>query len=241
MGIMNAKENKKISNGPDIWLAGDPEDLKSFMNKGIKGIVTNTVVLKDMTDKYGSIIDLTKRYLDITDKKIVIEIDGHSTDELLDVGETFTKISDQIILKIPMTSYALDAFSELKKSNIETFCTTIFSLNQAVIAGNAGATHVLPFCEPFLEVNQDSTKLVRDIKATFDSWENRPFITAALVRSTTTAHKAIRDGADGIIVFWPVFEEMIKTKLTDEWNQTFLDNWNEIYKSGNLSDLNYKP
>ena len=35
MGIMNAKENKKISNGPDIWLAGDPEDLKSFMNKGI--------------------------------------------------------------------------------------------------------------------------------------------------------------------------------------------------------------
>ena len=174
MGIMNAKENKKISNGPDIWLAGDPEDLKSFMNKGIKGIVTNTVVLKDMTDKYGSIIDLTKRYLDITDKKIVIEIDGHSTDELLDVGETFTKISDQIILKIPMTSYALDAFSELKKSNIETFCTTIFSLNQAVIAGNAGATHVLPFCEPFLEVNQDSTKLVRDIKATFDSWDNRP-------------------------------------------------------------------
>ena len=179
MGIMNAEENKKISAGPDIWLAGDPEDLKSMMNKGIKGIVTNTVVLKDMTDKYGSIIDLTKRYLDITDKKIAIEIDGHSTNELLDVGETFTKISDQIILKIPMTSYALDAFSELKKTNIETFCTTIFSLNQAVIAGNAGATHVLPFCEPFLEVNQDSTKLVRDIKATFDSWKNRPFITAA--------------------------------------------------------------
>ena len=99
----------------------------------------------------------------------------------------------------------------------------------------------MPFCEPFLEVNQDSTKLVRDIKATFDSWENRPFITAALVRSTTTAHKAIRDGADGIIVFWPVFEEMIKSKLTDEWNQTFLDNWNGFYKSGNLSDLNYKP
>ena len=84
------------------------------MNKGIKGIVTNTVVLKDMTDKYGSIIDQTKRYLDITDKKIAIEIDGHSTNELLDVGETFTKISDQIILKIPMTSYAWDAFSELK-------------------------------------------------------------------------------------------------------------------------------
>ena len=86
------------------------------MGKGVKGIVTNTIVLKDMTDKYGSIIDLTKRYLDITAKKVAIEIDGHSTNELLDVGEKFTKLSDRIILKIPMSEYSLEAFSELKKS-----------------------------------------------------------------------------------------------------------------------------
>ena len=66
MTIPNAENNKKNGIGPDIWLAGDPEDLKDWMDKGVKGIVTNTVVLKDMTDKYGSIIDLTKRYLDIT-------------------------------------------------------------------------------------------------------------------------------------------------------------------------------
>jgi hypothetical protein len=69
MKITNANENKNNSIGPDIWLAGDPEDLKKWMDKGVKGIVTNTIVLKDMTDKYGSIIDLTKRYLDITEKK----------------------------------------------------------------------------------------------------------------------------------------------------------------------------
>ena len=34
--------NKGI--GPDIWLAGDPSDLKKYMNYGIRGIVTNTVV-----------------------------------------------------------------------------------------------------------------------------------------------------------------------------------------------------
>ena len=211
------------------------------MDKGVKGIVTNTVVLKDMTDKYGSIIDLTKRYLDITDKKVAIEIDGHSTNELLDVGEAFTKLSDQIILKIPMSEHALGAFVELKKANVETFCTTIFSLNQAVLAANAGVTHLLPFCEPFLDVNKDSTELIREMKSTFEGWKNRPFITAALVRSVETAHKAIIDGADGIIIFWPIFEEMIKSKMTDEWNKIFLDNWNDIYDSGNLDDIKYKP
>ena len=241
MKIKNANENKKDSIGPDIWLAGDPEDLTKWMDKGVKGIVTNTVVLKEMTDKYGSIIELTKRYLDITDKKVAIEIDGHSTNELLDVGEAFTKLSDRVILKIPMSVHALGAFAELKKANVETFCTTIFTLNQAVLAANAGVTHLLPFCEPFIDVNKDSTELIRELKSTFDGWENRPFITAALVRSVTTAHKAIKDGADGIIIFWPIFEEMIKSKMTDEWNKIFLDNWNDIYDSGNLDDIKYKP
>jgi transaldolase len=241
MKIKNANENKKDSIGPDIWLAGDPEDLTKWMDKGVKGIVTNTVVLKEMTDKYGSIIELTKRYLDITDKKVAIEIDGHSTNELLDVGEAFTKLSDRVILKIPMSVHALGAFAELKKANVETFCTTIFTLNQAVLAANAGVTHLLPFCEPFIDVNKDSTELIRELKSTFDGWENRPFITAALVRSVTTAHKAIKDGADGIIIFWPIFEEMIRSKMTDEWNKIFLDNWNDIYDSGNLDDIKYKP
>ena len=114
-------------------------------------------------------------------------------------------------------------------------------LNQAVLAANAGVTHLLPFCEPFIDVNKDSTELIRELKSTFDGWENRPFITAALVRSVTTAHKAIVDGADGIIIFWPIFEEMIKSKMTDEWNKIFLDNWNDIYDSGNLDDIKYKP
>ena len=241
MKITNAENNMKISSSPDVWLAGDPEDLKNWMSKGVKGIVTNTVVLKELTHKYGSIIDLTKRYLDITDKKIAIEIDGHSTSELLDVGEAFTKLSERIILKIPMSEHALGAFTELKKANIETFCTTIFTLNQAVLAANSGVDHVLPFCEPFIDVGKDPTQLIREIKSVFKGRENRPYITAALVRSVSTAHKAILDGADGIIIFWPIFEQMIKSKLTDEWNQTFLDNWDYIYHKGNLEDIKYKP
>ena len=63
----------------------------------------------------------------------------------------------------------------------------------------------------------------------------------SLVRSVTTAHKAIKDGADGIIIFWPIFEEMIRSKMTDEWNKIFLDNWNDIYDSGNLDGIKYKP
>ena len=69
--VMQARQKGR---GPAIWLAGDPEDLKPWMDRGAAGIVTNTVVLNDMVKKYGQIIDVTKRYLDITDKPVVIEV-----------------------------------------------------------------------------------------------------------------------------------------------------------------------
>ena len=230
----------KKGKGPEIWLAGDPDDLKKWLKYGTAGIVTNTVVQKDMTEKYGPLIELTKKYLDITDKQIVIEIDGHSTQELLDVGEVFTKMSSQIILKIPCTIHGLGAFEVLSKENVETFCTTVFSLTQAVIVAQAGANHILPFCEPFKELGVDPGKLVKECAETFKEWENRPKITAALVRSVDVAYSAIKNGADGIIIFWQIYKELMENPLTTQWNKLFLDQWNDMLEAGNLKGLPIK-
>jgi transaldolase len=236
--LFGTAENAHLTGtGPAIWLAGDPADLPEWVERGAAGIVTNTVVLNDMVKKYGQVIDVIQRYLNITDKPVVVEIDGHSTQELLDVGEIFTKLSDQIILKIPASAHALGAFSELKKIGIPTFCTTVFTLPQAVAVAQSGVTHVLPFCEPYKDVGGDPTKLIRDCRDVFDGWADRPFITAALVRSVETADAALRDGADGIIVFWPIFRDMMRNHLTDEWNKTFLDEWNSMFDAGLLEGL----
>ena len=75
----NPKNAQSELNGPSIWVAGDPEDLEIWLNRGAVGIVTNTIVLNDMTKKYGQLNDVIKRYIDITDKPIAVEIDGHSS------------------------------------------------------------------------------------------------------------------------------------------------------------------
>ncbi len=72
---------RRQGRGPAIWLAGDPNDLKEWMPLGIAGIVTNTVVHNQYAKAHGGAIDVIKKYLDLTDKPIVVEIDGHSLDE----------------------------------------------------------------------------------------------------------------------------------------------------------------
>ena len=56
--VMAARQRGR---GPAIWLAGDPEDLKPWMDRGAAGIVTNTVVLNDMVKKYGQLRGVVQR------------------------------------------------------------------------------------------------------------------------------------------------------------------------------------
>ena len=233
----NVSKSKLIGRGPAIWLAGDPEELKPWMDYGIEGIVTNTVVLNEMVKKYGQLVDLVKRYLDITDKPVVVEIDGDTTEELIDVASVFSDMSPRIIIKIPCGVNSLGAFAELNKRGVETYCTTVFSLTQAAAVAQAGATHVLPFCDPLKPIGGDPTKLVRECVSMFKGWEQRPYITAALIRSPETAYAALRDGADGIVIFWSVYKEMMSHPLTDQWNKTFLDEWEEMNESGLLKGI----
>ena len=56
------------------------------------------------------------------------------------------------MIKLPCTPHALGAFTELRRQNVETMCTTVFSLGQACAVAQAGTTHILPFCEPVKEL-----------------------------------------------------------------------------------------
>ncbi|MCY4483801.1 MAG: hypothetical protein OXC12_13050 [Spirochaetaceae bacterium] len=223
--------------GPGVWLAGDPADLGEWLARGAAGIVTNTVVQRELAAKYGGLLEVTRRYLDITDKLVVIEVEGHTTEELLEVSRVFTALSPQIAIKIPCTAQGLGAFGPLADEGVTTFCTTVFSLGQAAAAARAGATHVLPFCEPIREMGGDPGKLVRDCAAMFAPWRQRPFVTAALVRSVETATAALAAGADGIIVFWPIFRDLLEHPLTATWNDTFAGEWRQMQEAGLLEGV----
>ncbi len=207
------------------------------MPLGIAGIVTNTVVLNQYAKKHGNVVDLIKMYLDITDKPVVVEIDGHTVEELLAVGKVFTDLSNQVILKIPCTVNGLKAFSILKDKGVETICTTVFSLTQAAAVAQAGVDHILPFCEPVKDAGGDPTKLIRECAQMFAGWERRPFIMAALVRTADTAYAAFRDSADELVTMWTVYRDMMDHPLTTQWNKIFMDEWLDMHDNGLLEGV----
>ena len=86
-------------------------------------------------------------------------------------------------------------------------------------------------------VGGDPTKLIRECVRMFSGWEQRPFIQAALIRSVETAYAAFRDGCDELVTMWTVYRDMMEHPLTDQWNQTFMDEWVDMHENGMLEGL----
>ncbi len=220
-----------------VWLAGDPVNLKPRLDMGCAGVVTNTVVLRQLCEKYGTVEKLARAYCDITDLPIYMEVEGATTEELLEAADAFLKIGPQIAIKIPMTGHGLRAIRTLSRQGVQIMTTTCFSANQAAAAAQAGTTHVLIFCEPMLGQGADPFQLIRDVKALFAGWEDAPYVTAALVRTRSTAESALRAGADGVIIFDTVFDQMLEHPSTTEWNNTFRKHWEDMLHDGQIEFL----
>lgn len=70
--------------------------------------------------------------------------------------------TSRIIMKVPATFEGLRACRELRKGGIKTLATTIFTIEQAIAAGEAGCISISPF--------------VHELKAGFDPTEVNPGI-----------------------------------------------------------------
>ncbi|PHH92377.1 hypothetical protein CDD83_7659 [Cordyceps sp. RAO-2017] len=56
-----------------------------------------------------------------------------------------TALQIRLIMKVPSTWEGLQACSRLKADNIKTLATTLFTMEQAILAGEAGCTSISPF------------------------------------------------------------------------------------------------
>ena len=221
--------------GPQVWLQGDPEELRDMMPLGIAGLVTNNLILRDMAQKYKDLRSLLDRYLELEPNALVVEVDGDTYDEFLFAAEVASGISDKVIVKVVTKPIGIRALATLRSRGVRTMATTIFSLNQAVMMAAAGANWVAPFVGPTHAGGNDAFALVKQIAGAFCGRPNPPGIMGGIIRDPAHAHLAYSAGADAIVTFPNVYWDMLNHTGTDEWNKTFREAWAEMEDRGQLS------
>ena len=225
-------------NPVDIWLQGDPEVIEDYLDFDVFGIVTNTVILDDMVDKYGPMLGLIERYLGLLNRgPVVVEVDGDTTDEIIAASAPFQAMSDRVVMKIPCTMKGLRAVSRMKADGRESMVTTLFSASQAVAATKAGADYIAPFVGPMIDSGADAMTIVRDMVRVLRERQNTPYVLGGIIRGAIAADVAIRGGCDGVVIFPHTLEEMLLHPATAEWNATFRGHWDNMRAKGALEGV----
>ncbi len=200
-------------------------EIKEAQELGIlDGVTTNpslmakeNVIGKDnVLNHYKSICE-TAVGGDISAEVLSTDFDG-----MIQEADKLTAISNQIVVKIPMTRDGIRAIKHLSEKGIKTNCTLIFSPGQALLAAKAGATYVSPFVGRLDDISSDGIRLIEEIRTIFDNYGYKTQILVASVRNPMHIIECAKIGADVITSPLKSILALLNHPLTDLGLETFL-------------------
>lgn len=199
-------------------------EIQEAQDMGIlDGVTTNpSLMAKEGISGDQAVKDHYKAICDIVDGDVSAEVISTDFEGMVREGEELVKISDQIVVKIPMIKEGVKALRYFSNKGIRTNCTLIFSAGQALLAAKAGATYMSPFLGRLDDISTDSLTLIEDIRTIYDNYGYETQILAASVRHPMHIIECAKIGADVMTGPLSAIEALLKHPLTDIGLEKFL-------------------
>ncbi|MBT07181.1 MAG: fructose-6-phosphate aldolase [Rhodospirillaceae bacterium] len=203
----------------------DVNEIAELVETGlVDGVTTNPSLIAKTGHSYqatlGAICDLVKG-------PVSAEVTALEPEDMLQEGRHLSKISDNIVVKVPLTWNGLRACKMLRDEAIHVNVTLCFSASQALLAAKVGATYISPFVGRLDDIGQNGMELIRAISEIYEQHKHslQTKILVASVRSPLHVVEAARLGAQVITVPAKVLKQMAEHPLTDKGLDAFLKDW----------------
>ena len=197
------------------------DEIKEAASWGVvSGVTTNpSLIAKEGRDLKEVITEITS----LVDGPISAEVNEGKAEDMIAQALELAKIHKNIVIKLPMTMEGIKACKALTDEGIKTNVTLIFSVHQALIACEAGATYISPFMGRMDDIGLDSTKLIEDISQLILNYRYDTQIIAASIRNVSHIETAALAGADIATIPFKVMAKMVEHPLTTAGLKIFAD------------------
>ncbi|MBT9448046.1 MAG: fructose-6-phosphate aldolase [Desulfobacterales bacterium C00003106] len=188
----------------------------------IDGVTTNPSLIAKEGRDFKEVIN---EICEIIDGPISAEAVSPDAEGMVAEGRELSKIHENIVIKIPMTTEGIKATKKLSGEAIKTNVTLVFSPLQALMAAKAGATYVSPFVGRLDDVAHDGMGLVDKIIQIYENYGFTTEIIVASIRNPIHVLDAALMGADIATIPFKVITQIAEHPLTDRGLEKFLDDW----------------
>jgi len=191
----------------------------------ISGVTTNPSLVSREgatdTDYEATIKDICS----IIPGPISTEVLVEGVEQMISQARQISTWAPNIVIKIPATTEGVEVTSVLAKEGIKVNFTLCFSLNQALLAAQAGAAYVSPFVGRLDDIGQDGMQVVKDIVDVYKHYQLPTQVIAASIRHPQHCTAAAKAGAHIATIPYNVLMQMIQHPLTDIGVSRFLADW----------------
>ncbi|PID90875.1 MAG: fructose-6-phosphate aldolase [Bacteroidetes bacterium] len=206
------------------------EQIREAQALGIlDGVTTNpSLMAKEGIKGEQSIRDHYVKICEIVDGDVSAEVISTDYEGMLKEGRELAALHEQIVVKVPCTKDGIRAIRQLSDEGIDTNCTLVFSLGQALLAAKAGATYVSPFVGRLDDICEDGIELVRSIVEVYEEYDYETMVLAASIRHPQHIMQCLEAGADVATCPLSAILPLLHHPLTDAGLEKFLADYHKL-------------
>ena len=199
------------------------EEITKLKNLGLAdGVTTNPSLILKAGRNFQSI---AKDICELIEGPVSLEVSSVSIDQMRAEAEKLRVISENVVVKLPMTWNGLKVCRDLANSGIKVNMTLCFTANQAILAAKAGAEFVSPFVGRLDDTKIDGVGLIKEIRTIYDNYSFRTKILAASIRSLEHIKNCAIAGAEAVTAPPVILRELVNHPLTDKGLEIFSSDW----------------
>ncbi len=202
------------------------EEIREIAQWGvITGVTTNPKIFsKENVDLRSRVEEI----LEIVPGPLSLEVTTNDPDEMIVEAQKYAAWSKHIVVKVPMSPAGLQAVAILKQKGIKTNVTAIMTVNQAMLAGLAGATYASIFAARINDIGYDANQVIRQSSVLFKQSSFKTKIIVGSIRLMTQINEAALAGADIVTVPYKFFSQLANHPQTEKTIQEFLEAWEGV-------------
>jgi transaldolase len=208
----------------------DTANLEHIRHGVALGVVTGVTTNPSLVSREGRVDyrKLVEGICAIVPGPVSTEVLGQDVKAMVAEAREIAKWADNVVVKIPASPEGVEATAALAKENVKVNFTLCFTLNQAILAAEAGARFISPFVGRLDDIGEDGMMVVADIVEYLDHYQLSTQVIAASIRHPQHCLMAARAGAHIATVPYEVLLQMMRHPLTDIGIQRFRDDWSKV-------------
>jgi transaldolase len=164
---------------------------------------------------------------------ICVEVAAITSDDLYREGRELAKLSDHLIIQLPLVEDAIEPMHRLSLDGIDVCANFVFNGAQAVLAAKAGASMVRISLQDLDAQGQTSSDAVTEIRSLLEASSCECDVMVASPNTSTQFTECIAAGAQVVSIRPEVLHLLLLHPLTDRGVDRFLSGLSRRHSQSN--------